>query len=345
MDNLKKIYLLLLTVLIVVVLIVGQPIIIPFILAIIFWFIIRGIRGLLLRIVCIKKIPRWILTSLSTLLFLSVAGFFVSLITNNIQSLSEAMPVYEANVNVFVASINSRFNVDLVQMLTEYVADFDFAKILSSLFGALTSLFGDVFIVLIFLLFILLEESTFGKKLIAMYPKKDKYENVNKMIEKISKSITGYLGVKTLTSLVTGFISFLALLFIGVDAPLFWAFLIFILNYIPTVGSLIATFFPAVFALLQFGDLSHAVLVLSIVGAVQVVVGNILEPRLMGSSLNISPLVVILTLIVWNAIWGVVGMLLSVPITVILIIVLAEFDSSRPIAILLSKKTPPRKEE
>ena len=173
----------------------------------------------------------------------------------------------------------------------------------------------------------------------------EKYTNVKGMVDKIGKSITGYLGIKTFTSLLTGFISYFALLFIGVDAPLFWAFLIFILNYIPTVGSLIATFFPTAFALLQYGDLSHAVLVLSIVGAIQVIVGNILEPRFMGSSLNISPLVVILTLIVWNAIWGVVGMLLSVPITVIIIIVLAEFEGSRPIAILLSKKTSPPGEE
>jgi len=345
MDALKKIYILLLTVLIVVVLIAGQSIIVPFILAILFWFIIRIIRGLLLKVVLINRLPSWLLTSLATILFISIASLFVSLITNNIQSLSEALPLYESNINSFVDTINGRFNVDLVKMLTEYIADFDFARILSGVFGALTALFGDVFIVLIFLLFILLEESSFGKKLIAMYPDKEKYTNVKGMVEKIGKSITGYLGVKTFTSLLTGILSYFALLFIGVDAPLFWAFLIFILNYIPTVGSLIATFFPTAFALLQYGDLSHAVLVLSIVGAIQIIVGNILEPRLMGSSLNISPLVVILTLIVWNAIWGVVGMLLSVPITVIIIIVLAEFEGSRPIAILLSKKTNPPGDE
>ncbi len=341
MDNLKKIYILLLTVLIVVVLVIGQDIIVPFILAILFWFIIRIIRGLLSKLILINRLPGWVLTSLATILFITVAGLFVSLITKNIQTLSEALPLYESNINFFVDSINSRYNVDLVQMITEYVADFDFAKILSGVFSALTSIFGDVFIVLIFLLFILLEESSFSKKLMAMYPKQEKYESVKSMIDKIGKSVSDYLGVKTLTSLLTGFLSFFALLIIGVDAPLFWAFLIFILNYIPTVGSLIATFFPTAFALLQFGDLSHGVLVLSIVGAIQIIVGNILEPRLMGSSLNISPLVVILTLIIWNAIWGVVGMLLSVMITVILIIVLAEFEGGRPIAILLSKKTSP----
>ena len=132
--------------------------------------------------------------------------------------------------------------------------------------------------------------------------------------------------------------SYFALLFIGIDAPLFWAFLIFILNFIPTIGSLIATLFPTVFALLQFGEITPAVLVLAIVGSIQLIVGNFIEPRLMGNTLNISPLVVFLTLSLWGVMWGVTGMLLSVPITVILIIIMSEFPGTQPLAVLLSQK-------
>lgn len=127
-------------------------------------------------------------------------------------------------------------------------------------------------------------------------------------------------------------------MFIGVDAPLFWAFLIFILNFIPTIGSLIATIFPAFFAVLQFGEFTPGILVLAIVGAIQLIVGNLVEPRVMGNTLNISPLVVFLTLSLWGVMWGVLGMLLSVPITVIIIIIMSEFPETRPIAILLSQK-------
>ena len=137
---------------------------------------------------------------------------------------------------------------------------------------------------------------------------------------------------------MTGVLSFFVLLLIGVDAPLFWAFLIFILNFIPTIGSLIATAFPAVFSMLQFGEFTPALMVLAFVGAIQIIVGNLIEPRLMGSSLNISPLVVFLTLALWGLIWGVTGMLLSVPITVILIIILSEFEGTRSLAIMLSQK-------
>jgi predicted PurR-regulated permease PerM len=171
-----------------------------------------------------------------------------------------------------------------------------------------------------------------------MYPDKKRYEHVKELVDKIDHSIGNYVALKTLTSLLTGFLSYFALLFIGIDAPLFWAFLIFVLNFIPTIGSLIATAFPAIFAILQFGEITPGILVLSIVGAIQLVVGNFIEPRLMGNSLNISPLVVFLTLAIWGVIWGISGMLLSVPITVILIIIMSEFPGTRPFAILLSQK-------
>lgn len=338
MDGLNKIYILLLVVIGVVVLIYGQSIIVPFILAVIFWLMIRIVRSLLMKIRFINKLPVGLLTSFSTLVLIAFIGMFGSLISSNIQQLSLALPQYENNVNIIVDSINQKFSIDIANIIVDYTSDFDFASILTDIFGALTSIFGNVVTVLIFLLFILLEEPTFSKKLRAMYPDNNKHDHISEMIVKIGNSINGYLTVKTFTSFLTGFLSYFALLFIGVDAPLFWAFLIFLLNYIPTIGSLIATLFPTIFAMLQFGDISPAILVLSIVGAIQVIVGNILEPRIMGSSLNISPLVVIITLFLWGAIWGVVGMLLSVPITVMIIIVLSEFENTRPIAILLSQK-------
>jgi predicted PurR-regulated permease PerM len=171
-----------------------------------------------------------------------------------------------------------------------------------------------------------------------MYPDKNRLEHVNTLIDKIDTSIGSYIALKTVVSLLTGVLSFFALLFIGVDAPVFWAFLIFLLNFIPTIGSLIATTFPTIFALLQFGELTPAVLVLCIVGAIQLIVGNLIEPKLMGNTLNISPLVVFLALAVGGVIWGITGMLLSVPITVVLIIIMSEFPETRSIAILLSQK-------
>ncbi len=337
MDTSKKIYTFLILITLVVVLIYAQSIIIPFILAILFWFLIRVIKKILSKVKFVGSLPKWILTLFSTLVLMGFLVLTISMISSNIQHLSSTMPVYQANVNNIASAINDQFDIDLFSMMSDYAKDINFANILSMLFSALTGIFGSAFTVLLYLVFLLLEEPGFPKKLQAMYPEKERYDHINKLVTKIDHSIGNYIALKTVTSLITGFVSYFALLFIGIDAPVFWAFLIFVLNFIPTIGSLIATLFPTIFAVLQFGEFTPGLLVLAIIGTIQIVVGNILEPKLMGNNLNISPLVVFLTLAIWGVIWGVTGMLLSVPITVIIIIILSEFPGTKPIAILLSQ--------
>jgi AI-2 transport protein TqsA len=337
MKATNKIYIFLVLTALVVVLIYAQGIIIPFILAILFWFMIRVIKKLLGKIKYIKHWPQWLLTIISSLILLSFLFLIVQMISMNIKYLSNTLPVYESNVNKITQLINQRFDVELSSLLSEYINDLYLGGILTKLFSTLTGLFGNTFIVIIYLIFLLLEEPTFPKKLQAMYPEKDRHAKMKTLVTKIDKSVSNYIALKTMASLLTGFLSYFALLFIGVDTPFFWAFLIFILNFIPTIGSLVATLFPAVFALLQFGEFTPAILVLAIVGAIQLVVGNFIEPRTMGRTMNISPLVVILTLMLWGMMWGIPGMLLSVPITVILIIIMSEFEGTLPIAILLSR--------
>ncbi|MCF6358872.1 MAG: AI-2E family transporter [Draconibacterium sp.] len=338
MDTTKKIYIFLVAITVVVVLIIAQSIIIPFIIAIFFWFLIRVIKKILSKVKFISRWPIWLLTTTSAVLLLSFLVLAANLISSNIQELSSTLPVYEANITKITDSINQHFNIDIFLMMTDYAKDMNFGGLLSSLFSAITGIFGSTFTVLLYLFFMLLEEHLFPHKLKAMYPDKRRYKHINALINKIDHSIGNYIALKTITSLSTGFLSYFALLFIGIDAPFFWAFLIFILNFIPTIGSLIATVFPAIFAILQFGEITQGLLVLVIVGFIQMIVGNFIEPKLMGNTLNISPLVVLLTLAVWGVMWGVTGMLLSVPITVILIIIMSEFPETRPIAVLLSQR-------
>lgn len=333
----NKIYLLLVIAIAVVVLVYAQTIIIPFFLAIIFWFMIRVIKKLILRIHYFRKWPEWIFTIISTVILFSFLVFIVGIITTNIQFLSGALPNYQSNFVEIKRSIASQFNFDFDAVFSSYTKQFDFTTMLSGLLSTLTSLFSGAFTVFLYLIFLLLEEASFSKKISAMYPDEDKYKKMYSLISKIDQSVQQYIALKTVVSLITGILSYFTLIFIGVDAPAFWAFLIFVLNFIPNIGSLVATLFPAIFALFQFGELTQGFLVLLIVGMIQMVIGNFVEPKIMGKSLNISPLVVLLTLAVWGVMWGFTGMLLSVPITVILIIIMAEFPSTRPLAILLSQ--------
>ena len=157
------------------------------------------------------------------------------------------------------------------------------------------------------------------------------------MLTRIAKDIRTYLYLMTLVSLLTGLGTYIICEAFGVSAAIFWAFLAFLLNYIPTVGTILGIAFPSLFALATF-DSTGVVLALALcLFAVQFLLGNVLLPRLMGSRLDISEFVVILSLFGWGAIWGVTGMLLSVPLTVILMIFLNQFPSTRKIALALSK--------
>ncbi|CAG5077172.1 AI-2E family transporter [Parvicella tangerina] len=335
----KTAYTLIILIAIVVTLSFGQSLIIPFVFALLLWFIVRMMRIQFDKIPFVKKrFPSWLKNLVPSLIILVILGVASKVISTNIQDLAESYEKYEANIDLLIDQASDAFGIDIMSILKGQSGDLDFGTILSSIFDSLTDILGSAFMILIYGLFIFLEEVFFKTKLQHAFSKAEQYDKVSHILGNIQKSVTTYLGMKTLISLITGVASYIALIIIGIDSPIFWAFLIFLLNFIPTIGSLVGTLFPATFCLLQFGEFTPGIMVLVFVGAIQVVVGNILEPRLMGNSMNISPLVAIASLTIWGAIWGVTGMILSVPITVITIIVFSEFPQTRPIAILLSEK-------
>lgn len=313
--------------------------IIPFILALIVWFIIHELRENLQMVPYIRKNwPLWLQSMIGFIIINAVILVIVELFLISMSNLVSSAEIYEANMDAILIQINEMAGMDITSEIYESLEKIDLTSIASVLVNYASSLIGDAFLILIYVLFLLIEESVFLDKLKVLYPSEAKQQKVIKFTQKMDHNISRYLTLKTLVSLLTGALSYVALLIFGVDAPIFWALLIFVLNYIPTIGSLIATLFPAVFAIVQFGELMPFVYVLLSVGLIQVVVGNIIEPKIMGNSLNISSLVVIIALTVWGAIWGIMGMILSVPITVMMIIVCEEIPSLRFIAVALSER-------
>ena len=324
---------------IILALIYGQNLLIPFILALFLWFITHSMKANLTKIKFINKyFPSWLQTFLSTGIIVTALLVLFNILSNNIQQLAQVLPGYENNLSGIITSINEKFKIDLMVLGKEQLEDFDFSSVLGQILNSLSGLVGNSFMIILYALFIILEESNFPKKLKAIFESEADYKKYQQISGEIETSIGSYLRLKSLVSLITGVLSFFALLFIGVEAPAFWAFLIFILNFIPTIGSLVGTTFPAFFAFIQYGELQPFILVLVIVGIIQLLVRNLVEPKLMGSSMNISPLVTIIALSVWGALWGVVGMIISVPVTVTMIIVFSKFKKTRNIAILLSEK-------
>ena len=138
-------------------------------------------------------------------------------------------------------------------------------------------------------------------------------------------------------SVVTGILSYTVLKMLGVDFAETWALLIFLLNYIPTVGSILGVVFPAVLALVQFDTLGPFLVIAVLLSAAQFAIGNVIEPIFMGKVLNLSSVVVIIALSLWGSVWGIVGMFMSVPITVVLMIMCAHIPNLKWIAVLLSE--------
>lgn len=200
-------------------------------------------------------------------------------------------------------------------------------KALSGLGGALT----NAFLILLTVIFILLEAAGFPAKLHNMM---DEAKPSLQRFETISHNIKRYMVIKTSTSLLTGIVIAIWLALLGVDYPILWGTLAFLLNFVPNIGSILAAIPALLLALIQFGTGTALWTALGYL-LVNSVVGNIIEPRYMGKGLGLSALVVFISLVFWGWVLGPVGMFLSVPLTMTLKIALDASESTRPIAILL----------
>lgn len=321
------------------ILIIGKGILIPFLFALLFWFLTRIIRKALYKLPAAKKyLPYWASNVLVFFVILTAITLAGDLILNNIDDLSRSFKASKPNIDKLEQSLNGLLNIDLGNTINTYLGKFDYSTILGDIAGGISGLMGNVFMIILYALFVFLEESSFATKMRSMFSSDENYTRFQHIMSKIEQSISSYLTLKTFVSILTGVLSYIVLLVVGVDAAAFWAFLIFLLNFVPTVGSLIGTVFPAVYSLIQYGTWSPFLVVLIGVGVVQIIIGNVVEPRLFGKSLNVSPLVTILALAIWGQIWGITGMVLSVPIMVIMVICFSQFESTRNIAILLSEK-------
>ncbi|TCO07452.1 AI-2E family transporter [Natronoflexus pectinivorans] len=319
------------------ILIIGKDLIMPFVFALLLWLIVKQIRLFMNRVGFVKsKVPEWVKNLISFLLILQALNFIVNIVLSNLRILAVSYEKYLTNIDVLINRINETFNIDLLASVKIYFQDFDFGSVAFSLFNFSSGLVGTIFMMIVYTIFIFIEETSFRNKLQKAFIDTQKFEDTYLMIEKIERSVSMYLVLKTLICLSTGVLSYIVLIAVGVDFPVFWAFLIFLLNYIPILGSYVATSLPVLFSLLQFGEFGPGLLVLLFVGAIQVVIGNFVDPRVMGNSVNLSPLVIILSLALWGAIWGIVGMFLSVPLMVIVVVAFSKMPRFRPFAILMT---------
>lgn len=325
--------------LIITALVLGQSLIIPLIFALLIWFIVKKVRNMVDKVHFIQRyIPSWIKSIIASLIVFGSMLGIVDMLVDNIEDLAESYPKYANNVEELGERINTIFHINVKEKLTLFVRGFDFSGYLQSLLNSLSYILGNAMLMIFYTIFLFIEESLFRNKMKMILADRNKLQSFLSTMKKVDASMSSYISLKTFLNLITAILSYFILLGIGLDSPFFWAFLIFMFNFIPSVGQIVGNVLPALFALLQFGEFIPFLIILLGIGAIGLLVGSFLEPKLMGNTLNISPLIAIMALAFWGSIWGIVGMLLSVPITVAMIIVFAQFPQTRAVAILFSEK-------
>ena len=267
------------------------------------------------------------------LLSLTFAYFLFQLLKINVVSIIENSDQYQKNLNFFLELISR--NTILEAFLSEnLLKEINLIGIFSNLLNLIKSFTGNLTLVLVYLIFIVIEEKFFIVKLNLVL----KNENKKKLFSKINNDIYNYFRIKTFTSLLTALFTFMILFFLNNELSITFAIFAFFLNFIPYIGSLLAVMLPSVFATIQFMEFFTPILTLILLLLSQIFIGNFLETKLMGKTLNISPIALIIFLSLMGKIWGLVGMFLSVPLLVILIIFLNNFKETKKIAIFLTEK-------
>lgn len=313
----------------------GKDLLIPFVVALVIWYLLNSLNKLFSKIRINKKsLPSYLQLILSGLTLTFCTYFISKLVLVNFEAFVVEYPKYYVNF----LSLTSEFlqGFDLPISVDDLVKNADLPKLLSGAVDSSMGFVGTFFLIVLYVIFLLIEQQIFNQKLRQIFKERSDYIRFLTIGKKVDESIHTYVSIKTSLCLLAGILSYVVLLIIGVDFAVLWAFLIFMLNYIPIIGAFLGIIFPTLIAIVQFGGYVEPLLVICLLSGIQLIIGNFLEPKILGTKLNLSPLVVIIALTFWGTLWGIAGMFLCVPITVIMMIIFSQFDSTRNIAILLS---------
>jgi predicted PurR-regulated permease PerM len=242
-----------------------------------------------------------------------------------------------------IGKIAAVTHVRVPRTVEELIRQLDPAQYFGEVARAVQSFTSTAIFVAIYLGFILASRAGFERKIVGLFPRRPERAEAMEAFRRMRDAVEQYLWVQTLTGLMVAGLSWIAMAAVGLNDSVFWAFLIFLAVYIPVIGGTFAGCAPPLFALMQFDSYWPAVVLFIALQAIGVVIGNVVYPRMQGRSLNIDPIVVLLALAFWGAIWGIAGMFLSTPLTVMIMVILAQFDGTRWVAVLLSSDGEPER--
>ncbi len=309
----------------------AQTILVPFLLSVFLAVVANPLMNWLRR----HRVPTSLAILMVVLLFFGVGFGIGALVGTSLNEFSESLPYYQDRLQYktteFFESLDSRGLNISDRIITEYINPAAAMRLTSRLLSGLTNVLSDAMLILITVVFMLLETAIFRQKMaIAFGTSEPLVDRFNTFFTNINR----YIVIKTLTSLATGILAFIWLSILGVDYALLWALITFLFNYIPNIGSIMASIPPILLALVQIGPWAAFFTGLGYL-AINTLIGSIIEPRVMGRGLGLSTLVVFLSLLFWGWVLGPVGMILSVPLTMTLKIALSSAEETMWLSTIL----------
>jgi len=318
-----------------VVLKIAKPVLFPFCLALLFYFVLSPLLEAMIR----RRIPKPAAILALVLFFFLALYLMGALFYSSGKAFGDQLPQYGDRVTGILDYLQERLaSWHIKSDPTALAGLFDVNKLgtllLASL-GSFLSFLSNLFLSFIFLIFMLAGRGRIQIKVDRAFPK-SRARTINQVIDKIDRQVQKYLAIKTIISLISAGTATAILILFRVDFAIVFGFLIFLLNYIPNIGSVIANALPVLFAFFQFGSIWPSLWILVLLTASDTIVSKIVEPKLMGRGLGLSPLAVLFSLFFWGWLWGIPGMILAVPITAVIKIICGNVPSLRFIESLLS---------
>jgi AI-2 transport protein TqsA len=325
---------------------VGRDVLVPLAFGVLVAYVIFGLTQFLVRVPILgRRMPVQIRTAVSVLVISSGLVGIAYLLVANAEGITAYAPKYQRSLLAGIQRVAVILRIESEPTWTtlrnDLLGQINIQRLLGSVVASVSSMVATVAVVILYAAFLMMEQRFFEEKLVQASGDPRNAARIREVTSAINQRVGAYLSVKTAINVLLAGVCWAIMALLGVQFAGLLAVLIGLLNYIPYAGSFFGVVIPVAVALGQFGEPGAVLGLLAGLTAAQIVIGNFLDPYLMGSSLNLSPFAILVSLAVWSQLWGVAGAVLAVPITSVMVIVFSEFGGTRPIAILLSKNGHP----
>jgi len=328
-----------------------RDVVAPFALAVFLWLVIDGFADAIRARFTIKGKayvgPRMALV-VALIGVCAAAVATVVVVADSAAEFARESAGYQQHLDEVVASVHGSLKGvfgwnDVAPSTRDIFSQLDLTSFLRDLAGAAQTLVSNSILIFIYVAFLFAAEASFSKKADTIFKGVERRAQARKTIGSIRASVEQFVWVQTWTGAVPAAIAWGVLEMLGLDNALFWAFLIFLVSYVPTIGPIVATALPSLFALVQFDEPWRIIAVFVGVATPLFLMGNVIQPRVQGETMNLSTLVVLLGLAIWGQLWGIPGMFLSSPLMVAIMVLLTQREQTRWIAVLMSADGRPEK--